>query len=466
MRLVLSLGLLLMVSICAFAAPVGWRTDGTGKYPQATPPEEWAADKNVVWSTPIVNGDKPAWSCASPVIVGERIFITAEPDTLMCLSAKDGSILWQHANGYKELATPEEVPDIDPLNAQLAELRKKIGQLWWQGNKVKTELKDKPEDAELKAKLEDLQKQAAAAQEQMKPLMEKWYALPKTYEINGFSTPTPVSDGKNVWALFNHGVAACYDLDGNLIWRKFFEKPQNEYGHSSSPVMADGKLIFHILNLHAVDPLTGNVVWKVRLPEAWGTPVLGRIGDTEIIATSKGNIVRARDGRVLAEKLAHMEYGNPIIADGNVYFIENGIKDHFAIAYKLPAEVTDAAFVPEKLWQTDVKADRYYSSPLLHDGLIYGVTQAGVLSAVDAATGQVAWEQTLNEKPTFYPSITLAGKLLYVSNDRGTTIVIQPGRTCQEVKRLTLEGFRSSPVFAGNRVYIRGLTKLWCLGTQ
>ena len=52
----------------------GWRADGTGKFPEATPPLEWAKDKGVVWKTPM-----PKVSNASPVVVGDKLFVLAEP---------------------------------------------------------------------------------------------------------------------------------------------------------------------------------------------------------------------------------------------------------------------------------------------------------------------------------------------------------------------------------------------------
>jgi hypothetical protein len=48
---------------------VGWRTDGTGRYPDAQPPTEWSAQSNVVWKTPL-----PKPSNATPILVGDRLF--------------------------------------------------------------------------------------------------------------------------------------------------------------------------------------------------------------------------------------------------------------------------------------------------------------------------------------------------------------------------------------------------------
>ena len=449
--------LLLLLVSAAFAAPaVGWRTDGTGKYPAATPPVTWAPDKNIVWSTPL-----PSWSNSTPVPVGDKLFMCSEPDTLLCVSATDGKILWQRTNGYKDIASAEDLAKIDPANAQVADLRKQLAQAQAAFYKLRTEVQDKPDDADLKTKLDEAKAKGDDLQKQLQPLETAWYVLPKTYQINGFSTPTPVCDGQRVYALFNHGVVAAYDLSGNLLWRRFTEKPSSEWGHSTSPVIADGKLIIHIKNLTALDPATGAEIWKVKLPEDWGTPQVGKLGDTEIIVVADGDIIRASDGKVLAKQLCHLEYGDPILAGDRLYFIHNDGRTD-ARAFKLPA-VVDDNFKPELLWTAKIRKDRYYAASVLDNGLIYSVTQTGVLTVLDAENGQVVYEQALTAKPTYYPAITMAGGLLFVSSDRGTTFVIKPGRTFELVGENTLEPFRACPVFIGNKLYIRGLKNLYCI---
>jgi outer membrane protein assembly factor BamB len=454
-RVGLAVAALLLCLIVSAAAGevVGWRTDGTGKYPSATPPTDWAADRCVLWSTPM-----PSWSNAMPVIVDDRLFVCAEPDTLLCVDVNTGQILWQKTNGYSDIPGFADPAAMSEANRQVAEIRREIartqGEIW----KTNKALKEKPDDADLKTQRQAAQEKLKGLQADHAKASDAPYVLPRVHPTNGFSSATPVSDGRHVYALFGHGVAACYDLEGNRVWIRFVEHPVSEYGHSTSPVMADGKLIIHILNLMALDPATGQTLWQVRLPESWGTPQVGRIGDTTIIATAAGDIVRADDGKVLAKKLCRLEYGDPIVADGVIYYIQNGGK-----AFKLPEAVTDD-FQPTQLWTTQVNKDRYYAGCILHEGLIYAVTQVGVLSAVDASTGEVIYEQRLNAAGTFYPALTMAGGLLYASNEKGSTIIFKPGRQYEEVARLSLAPFRACPVFVGSRVYIRGLQTLYCLG--
>ena len=66
-------------------APVGWRNDGTGRFPSATPPSEWSSDKNVLWKASL-----PGSSYASPIVVGEFLFVASDPAELLCVRRADG----------------------------------------------------------------------------------------------------------------------------------------------------------------------------------------------------------------------------------------------------------------------------------------------------------------------------------------------------------------------------------------
>src|SRR5690349_7490574 len=64
--------------------PVGWRGDGTGRFPGATPPTTWSRTdqgekKNIVWETKL-----PCYSWSTPIIVGDKIFTRSEPYDLIC----------------------------------------------------------------------------------------------------------------------------------------------------------------------------------------------------------------------------------------------------------------------------------------------------------------------------------------------------------------------------------------------
>ena len=450
--------LALTVSLCSVlvAAPVGWRGNGTGKYLDATPPTEWAADKNVVWSTPL-----PSRSNSTPVIVGDRIIFCAEPTLVMCASASTGQILWQSSCAFEDLA-PDQADKMKADNARAGQLRGDIGKLWRTANDLKKQVQDKPEDQGLKDQLAAAQQKAQDLTKELEPLTKTWYAMPGTHPENGNTSYTPVSDGHHVWVMFNTGLVACYGLDGKRIWWKVVEKLFHDWGGCCSPVLVGNKLIVHPTKMFALDKDTGEQIWQQDLQWGWGTPAVASIGGTDVIITAKGAFVRAEDGKVLARVPVDLTYDGPVIEGGVVYYIQNGGK-----AVKLPAAVENDQLNVQVLWDTAPRNDRYYSSPIIHEGIIYDITQAAVFSAIDAETGKVIYEQTLDlHKGTCYPSVTFAGGLLFVSSDSGTTAIVKPGREYQQVAMNTLENFRASPVFVGNRMYVRGFGKLWCIDTE
>jgi len=285
------------------------------------------------------------------------------------------------------------------------------------------------------------------------------YILPSTADINGYSTSTPVSDGQRVYMVFGNGVVVCYDMEGNRQWAKLVDKPTHEWGHSASPVLVEGKLVVFITKLFGLDVADGKVLWQAPAAFAWGTPIAARVGKTAVVVTPGGEIVRAADGAVLAKGIAALEYNSPILSDGVVYFIAGK-----SVAMKLPAEAADK-LTPEILWQAPLKSDRYYASPVIHDGLIYAITQNNNFSVLDAKNGKPVYEKKLDlGDGDIFPSITLAGNCLLVSHSNGTTLVLQPGREYKEIARNKLEPFRSTPVFVGDRMILRGLKNLYCIG--
>jgi outer membrane protein assembly factor BamB len=461
MQRYLAASVLLMVWIASWsegAEPVGWRTNGTGAYPQAMPPRTWAADKNVVWRTKM-----PGFSNASPIILGDKLFVCSEPGVLLCVQLADGKILWQKDNAYQDVVLPpalkekleaEQKPadallkQIRDIDTEMAALRKKIA------------LNPDDKDA-LQKKHEDCKTQTVALKTKLNdfPLAAK-FRTPEKNSVGGFSAPTPVSDGKHVFVAFGNGLVACYDLDGNRQWLQLIEHSTAPYGHGASPLLVGDKLLIHYADLAALNTKDGSEAWRVKLPPNHGTPIHARIGDSDVAIHPNGLLVRVADGAVLADKLGSTGPNSPLLQDGIIYFIRPEAR-----AVKVPTDLA-APLKPEILWKARLTGSGYwFASPILHDGLIYGCNAMGILSVVEAKTGQLVYEKRLPfGAGQVYPSITLAGGLLFISSDEGVTLVLEPGREYKELARNTLEPFRSTPVFQGKRMYVRCKEHLYCIG--
>lgn len=435
---------------------VGWRQNGTSRFPDANPPLTWSAESNIVWKTKL-----PSTGNSTPILVGKRIFITAEPALLLCLDAQNGSILWTATNTYEMIAKPEELAQIDNFKKEAPPLKAKLRDLERDAGKLKKTIKEKPDDAEAQSKLKELEAQIAPLKEEIKKMDQAWFATPATHGVNGFASPTPTSDGKRVYMIFGTGVAAAYTLDGKLCWIKMLEKPSDAYGHSASPLLADGKLIIHIRNVFALDPATGDEIWKTPSSARWGSPILAHVGKIPVVVTAHGDILRASDGVKLAGKISPLTYCAPLNIGNRLYFIEHNGK-----CAELPAEVVSNRVPVKVLWTTTPKSERYYSSPLYHDGLIYAVMQHGHASVIDPETGKVVGEKKFNGGGTYYPSICFAGGHIFIGTDSGATHVLKPGKELEEVATNKLEPYRGTPLFDGDRIYIHGLKNMYCIGVE
>jgi outer membrane protein assembly factor BamB len=395
-----------LLGVCLAVSPVraegvtGWRGDGSGVFPDARPPLGWTdrAAGNIRWKTEVGAG------MSSPVVVGDRVLVTAEPDLLVCVDRDSGKVLWKQATRFTDLP---------------------------KGESVKVE----------------------------KPPTEC-----------GYTTPTPVSDGRHVGVVLGTGLVACYDLEGRRQWARYLggdRRPQ--YGRSASPVIADGKLVVLVSHLQALDLATGRSLWKAeQTREGYGSPVAARVGDVPVVVTAGGEMVRARDGKMLATDLGRCDKVTPVCRGRVLYFI-----DSEARAVELPDRAAEEIHAKE-LWTQDLDGE-FFASPVVDGGLVCTVNKRGTYYVLDAATGKIVLEKELSlpapEKTTrtatFYPSVTLAGSLLFVGNDGGGSLWLRPGRAyAEDGRNLLPEGAAGTPAFAGGRVYLRGGAHLYCIGAK
>ncbi len=294
-------------------------------------------------------------------------------------------------------------------------------------------------------------------------LLEKRYAAltiypPKPGGDTGNSTSTPVSDGKNIFAVFATGVVSSHSLDGKRNWITFISNARGD--HSASPLLIDGKLIVHLNSVVALNPADGSVLWRAKSDEQHGTPVAARIGAEYVLVTPNGDVIRASDGTIIAKRQFRLGHNSPIVEEGIVYSLEEGaIK-----AWRLPRD-WESEFKLEQLWQAENTRANQLASPVYHEGLLYGVEEKGILTVTDAKTGERIYRKRLDfGSGRVDASLCLAGGLLFVSSTRGTTLVLRPGREFEQVAKNDFEGFSSSLAFSGERIYIRTSRFLFCVG--
>lgn len=426
--------------------PVGWRADGTGHFPNATPPTEWSPDEGVLWRTAL-----PGKSHGAPIVVGEHLYVTSDPAHLFCIRTTDGGVEWSRRLEYVDLFDGEKLAEIEKLQAAARELEQ-------QGKALRKALRDRQRADDISEEDERREK------ERIKELEEKEREIAGRYPEakkggSGNSAGTPVSDGSRVYCLFATGLVTAHTLDGERVWMQFVEPAVDGFGHSASPLLVDGKLVVHTRNLVALDPGTGKVLWAADLPKRWGSPIATMIGSEPVIITPSGALVRAGDGAVLATKMFDVAHATPIVDGDVVYAVSKNSR-----AVRLPDDLSEPVEV-DTLWEEDGPRTRSFASPLLHDGLLYNMDERGILEVFDAKVGSLVYQERIPFRGgRAYSSVTLAGKLLFAGNDKGEMLVFRPGRTFEQVAINSLEGFSGAPVFVGRRMYVRGYEHLYCVG--
>ncbi|MHB1033075.1 MAG: outer membrane protein assembly factor BamB family protein [Pirellulales bacterium] len=428
--------------------------------------------ESIVWATEL-----PERTNAAPLVVGDRIFTPAEPDELLCLDKQTGRILWRRVNGYYE-ATPESQRAGNPSFAKIAPLAERL-----------VAENDFDKGLALRREIRDLL--WSISKKEYKP---KWDGhLEAHFAIVGFTT-TPVSDGKHVWAFFGNGVVACYDLEGNRRW--ITRLPAEEVAYSCSPALIGDKLVVLFGGLNGLDAATGKLLWSQPEAKSIASLIPATFGGVDVAVTRSGEVFRAADGKSLWTNPYLREgdsgWAAPLILDRTMYLPWIGISGLI---------VADFSDVRGEKWEPKVRMvevasdhrrpngewlDRFTpSSPVVHQGVYYNVDQYGIFYAVDLASGKTLYKQDLGFDELHHynaigvgASVAMAGKYLYVIDNQGCCAVLEPGLQFRRVAFNRIESplpriwpippqeilANASPVFEGQRMYLRGEKHLFCIG--
>lgn len=287
--------------------------------------------------------------------------------------------------------------------------------------------------------------------------------LPRVTEDTGLSASTLTVDGELVFAIFATGDVVAFDMTGNRVWARNLGVPDNHYGHSSSLITWDGKLLVQFDTnkggrILALDTATGKTVWEtVRDAKiSWASPVLVQIdGKFQVILTADP-IVAGYDVQTGKElwsvKCMMGEVGPSVAYNNGIVYAANEYAKMVAIDIKSQ----------EILWEDDMYLPEA-SSPLAHDGLLIIATSYGVLVCYDGKTGEQYWEHDVGK--TLYSSPVYAdGKLFMMDND-GVMRIYEFGKEMKVIAENKLgEPSGTTPAFADGHIFIRGEEHLYCIG--
>ena len=299
------------------------------------------------------------------------------------------------------------------------------------------------------------------------------------HQLNSYASPSPVIGDGRLYAHFGSLGSACLDTKTQkLLWKNEDIHIMHENGPGSTPVLFEDKLIIHFDGsdqqfIAALDKNTGKLAWqtarsgkmneRAQLKKAYATPLVVPIGGKPVIVSPAADWLYGYEPATGKElwKVPYGELGFSMsvrpVADAEQIYVSTCFGKAQMIAFKYAGKDT-----PEIAWRNNKNAPKM-SSPVVSDGLLFYVDDGGIVSCIDAKTGEMIYRERLGGK--FSASPILADGKLFFSSREGVVTVVQAGREFKILAQNKLDGqIMASPIAFDGTVLIRTDKALYRIG--
>jgi len=408
-----------------------WRGPGSqGISSEQRLPTEWSPAKNIAWKTELPPGH------SSPIVWGDRIFVTAAIEGEVI----PGKRAVKHRQGKEEdWIHPDSVAGDKRHTMKVLSLDARSGKILWDVTAYDGPVYD------------------------------------ARHRRSSYAGPTAATDGEMVYAYFGPEGLYAYDFGGKLAWKVVEPFPVLGLGTGTSPVLFQNLVIMQRDEdngdnslVVAYDKKTGKEVWKTKrdVDISWGTPVLVAAGGrTELVTNGSGFIIGydAATGKELwrTPGVRSNAIHTPLVGKGLVV-VTAGFPAKKIIAIR-PGDVGGDKRIA---WEY-AKGTGYVLSNILYGDYIYLLTDNGVVTCLDAATGEVKYEGGRPPVPTHFMGSPVAfGGMIALTSEDGETFLLKAGPQHEVIRTNTVdEPVYSSPAIANGRIYIRGEKHLFAIGS-
>lgn len=398
-------------------------------------PTQWSSTKNIAWKASLAGT-----GASSAIVVGGMVIVTSQIGSYSAANGNDPRL----ARDDRALAVRENpIGHIDSADGKLylvvEAFQRSDGKRLWE------------------------YKTAATGER------------PEVHEKHNLATPTPVSDGKQIYAWFGNGQVVALDMKGREVWKRHLGQEYgsflNQWGHGSSPALYKGLLILlcdhqPISYLLALDAGTGGQRWKVdrgsgRTSHSTPVVVSGPKGD-ELIVNSSARIdaYDPANGQLLWH--AGSERQTPIpsaVFHEGIIYLSRGYRNSDILALR-PGGRGDVS-VSHLLWRLP-NGGSYAPSIVQYQGLLYMTNEVGVVTCAAADTGTPIWKERLGG--IFFASPVAADGKIYLLSETGEAYVLRAGRQAAVLARNDLgERFLASPAISDGMIILRSDRTLFAI---
>ena len=409
----------------------GWRGPrGTGVSSETSFPVSWDAS-NIRWKTPI-----PGRGHSSPIVWGDRIFLTTSVEGEVVPGREKKP---EHMLGSQVFIHPDMVSHDRRQTMKVLGLDAKSGKVLWEQTAYDGPVAD------------------------------------GRHRKSSFASATPVTDGQSVFVFFGTEGLYAYDFNGVQKWKQELGEIRTlGLGYATSPVLHGNLVIVQCDEdngeksfIAAFDKATGKEVWRQgrKVQSSWATPVI--VGGALVTGGSEFTIAYdPATGKELwrAKGVESNAIPSPVYGNGMVYMTA-GYPAKTVMAIPLDGASGTEAPAGAKVAWTYARGTAYVTSPILVGNLLYLSTDRGILTALDAKTGEVKYEGGRVPVPaTFTASMVAFGDKILQASEDGDVFVIQAGPEHKVVTTNKLgEPIFASPALSNGVIYIRGQQHLYAI---
>ncbi len=306
------------------------------------------------------------------------------------------------------------------------------------------------------------------------------------------SSPSPVTDGTNVWVMTGTGILKAFDFAGKDLWARDIQKDYGRFGlnwgYASSPLLYDSALYVQVLHgmktddpsyLLRIDKATGKAVWRVERPtpalmespDSYTTPALLKYGATIEIVVSGGDVVTGHDpatGKELWRAAGLNPYhdrayriiASPVVAS-DVIVAPTRQRPMLALRAGGRGDITST----HKLWEFHYGPD--VPTPTTDGTYLYVVNDGGVAYCLDLKTGATIYGPQRLKYGTYSASPTLADGKIYITSEEGLTTVYSAGSKFQIVAENAVDEYTlSSIAVSQSQLFLRTDKHLYAIGKK
>ncbi len=306
-------------------------------------------------------------------------------------------------------------------------------------------------------------------------------------EVNSYASPTPAIAPGRVYIHFGSYGTACIDTNSfEILWERTDLECRHFRGPGSSVIVHEELLILtfdgaDVQYLAALNKHSGETVWKAERSTEWTdldddgepllegdfrkaftTPIVIEVNGRELLISQGSFAVFAYDVSTGEEvwKATNESYTpapRAVFGDGRLFLTTGrGPSELWAMRPDGEGDVTDTHL----LWKTVGRSVPEEPSPLLVGDLLYVVSNRGIVTCFEAATGEEVWVERLGGN--YLASPIYADGRLYFVNTQGRTTILREGRDTEILAENELEtGCLASPAVSGNALFLRTRTHLY-----